>query len=166
MMDKVGWALPLTGGGREDGLNDSGISYFQDDPIKSLTREVIQDTLDAKLNNELPVQIEFQHEKLDKNKIPGVDELTTIFKQATESYESKNNDTYKFFKKAYKALKSDFISVLAIRDRNTTGLTKVKETEHSHFHRLTKTSGDTDKVGMSNGSYGIGKHAPFVKVNI
>lgn len=160
-MSEIGWELPSTNGGREDGLNDSGISYFQANPVKSLTREVIQDSLDARKNTSKPSIVEFKRKDLDKEAIPGIAELTDIFETATQYYKESYNDTYHFFKKGYDALQNKTVSVLAIRDRNTTGLTKVGETKDSHFHRLTKTTGDTAKTGTSNGSFGIGKHAPF-----
>ncbi|MGB6406353.1 MAG: hypothetical protein WBF39_02690 [Planococcus donghaensis] len=160
-MSEIGWELPSTNGGREDGLNDSGISYFQANPVKSLTREVIQDSLDAQKNTSKPSIVEFKRKDLDKEAIPGIAELTDIFKTATQYYKESDNDTYHFFKKGYDALQNKTISVLAIRDRNTSGLTKVGQTTDSHFHRLTKTTGDTAKTGTSNGSFGIGKHAPF-----
>lgn len=160
-MGSIGWELPSTNGGKEDGLNDSGISYFQANPVKSLTREVIQDSLDARENTEKPSIVEFTRKDLDREAIPGIDELTNIFQSATQFYKGNPNETYQFFKKGYTALQNKTVSVLAIRDRNTTGLTKVGETKDSHFHRLTKTTGDTAKTGTSNGSFGIGKHAPF-----
>ncbi|MBT2583158.1 hypothetical protein [Planococcus sp. ISL-109] len=160
-MSEIGWELPSTNGGREDGLNDSGISYFQANPVKSLTREVIQDSLDARKNTDKPAIVEFKRKDLDSSAIPGIAELTDIFETATQYYKESSNDTYLFFKKGYNALQNKTISVLAIRDRNTTGLTKVGQTTDSHFHRLTKTTGDTAKTGTSNGSFGIGKHAPF-----
>lgn len=160
-MNEIGWDFPLTNGGREDGLNDSGISYFQADPVKSLTREVIQDSLDARHSNELPAIVVFEQKKLNKSLIPGIKDLNNIFKSATDFYSDNPNETYKFFKKGYDALQQSTVSVLAIRDRNTTGLTKVGQAKKSHFHRLTKTTGETEKTGNSNGSFGIGKHAPF-----
>ncbi|MFA1643624.1 hypothetical protein AB5N96_12235 [Chryseomicrobium imtechense] len=160
-MGNIGWELPSTNGGREDGLNDSGISYFQANPVKSLTREVIQDSLDARKNADKPSIVEFIRKDLKKDAIPGIDELANIFEEATLYYKESLNETYHFFKKGHEALQKNTVSVLAIRDRNTTGLTGVGKTKDSHFHRLTKTTGDTAKTGTSNGSFGIGKHAPF-----
>ncbi|UZJ78602.1 hypothetical protein [Fictibacillus sp. KU28468] len=157
----IGWEFPSTGGGREDGLNDSGISFFRANPIKSMTREVIQDALDAQYKKGVPVIVKFEEKKIEADKIPGIDELRTIFEKAENHFSSNNNETHKFFKKACEIVNADFISICAIRDRNTSGLTKIMSKEDSHFHRLTKTTGDTGKTGTSNGSYGIGKHAPF-----
>lgn len=160
--NKIGWEFPSTGGGREDGLNDSGISFFNANPIKSMTREVIQDALDANFEKTVAVVVEFEEKKIETRKIPGITELRAIFEQAEKYFSSPiPNETHKFFKKACDIINNDTISVCAIRDRNTTGLTNVMSNKDSHFHRLTKTTGDTKKTGTSNGSYGIGKHAPF-----
>lgn len=157
----IGWDMPLTGGGREDGLNDSGISFFNAEPIKSTAKETTQDTLDARHSKESPALIEYKVEEVPTASIPGIVELRSILAQAHQHFEPKDNETSKFFKKACEIIESDTIKVCAIRDRNTSGLTNVDSTEDSHFHRLTKTTGDTGKTGTSNGSYGIGKHAPF-----
>jgi hypothetical protein len=160
-MEQIGWGFPSTNGGKEDGLNDSGISYFQANPIKSLTREVIQDSLDARESADKPAIVEFVHKHLSKQDIPGIEDLTEIFELATKSYEGISNETFQFFKNGLEALQKKTVSVLAVRDRNTSGLTRVGQTKDSHFHRLTKTTGDTAKTETSSGSYGIGKHAPF-----
>ncbi|MFJ7735616.1 hypothetical protein ACIQ2D_04660 [Lysinibacillus sp. NPDC097287] len=159
--NSVGWEFPSTGGGREDGLNDSGISFFKADPVKSMTREVIQDALDAKFEEDVPVIVEFEEKKIEAKRIPDIDELRTYFKQAENYFAPQKNETHKFFRKALEIINDETISICAIRDRNTIGLTRVLSSEDSHFHRLTKTTGDTGKTGTSNGSYGIGKHAPF-----
>ncbi|ARD57146.1 hypothetical protein [Bacillus safensis] len=160
-MNKIGWGFPSTNGGQESGLNDSGIGYFQENPISSLTREVIQDSLDARLKEEKPAIVKFISRDLDRTAIPDVDELTKVFEFAAKYYQPAENETYNFFKKGCNLLQKNRISILAIRDYNTSGLTGITKTEKSHFHRLTKTTGNTEKTGMSNGSYGIGKHAPF-----
>ena len=36
------WIFPSTGGGEKQGLNNTGIEEFKDDPIKSLAREICQ----------------------------------------------------------------------------------------------------------------------------
>ena len=159
--DTIGWDIPLTNGGREDGLNDSGISFFKKEPLRSLSKETCQDTLDAKHSNDSPAVIEYQVMEVPVEKIPGYEELRAIYQVAESYFIPKKNETHKFFKKAVEVINSDTIKVCAIRDRNTSGLTNVKLSEDSHFHRLVKTTGDTGKTGTSNGSYGIGKHAPY-----
>lgn len=162
MSSKIGWDFPSTNGGKEDGLNDSGIAFFQSNPVKSLTREVIQDSLDARISQDLPADVEFELKFLDKKDIPGIEDLEEIFSQALNYYDTgESNETYEFFIQASEFLKKNKVPVLAIRDRNTSGLTKIDQTKNSHFHRLVKTTGDTGKTGTSHGSYGIGKHAPF-----
>lgn len=164
-MEGVGWGFPLTDGGIEGGHNESGISYFQANPIKSLTREVIQDSLDARKDTDKPVLVKFEQKKLSREAIPEVNELTSIFHKAKKYHEKRSVQTFKFLDKGHNLLLKETVSVLAIRDFNTTGLTKIKE-DDGHFHKLTKTSGDTSKTGTANGSYGIGKHAPFAASNL
>ena len=49
----IKWHFPSTGGGRKAGLNDSGIETFKDKPIRSLAREICQNSLDAAIKGKV-----------------------------------------------------------------------------------------------------------------
>ena len=49
----IKWYFPSTGGGRKAGLNDSGIETFKDKPIRSLAREICQNSLDAAIKGKV-----------------------------------------------------------------------------------------------------------------
>ena len=69
----------------------------------------------------------------------------------------------RFLTEAEKKLAQDEIDFLVISDFNTTGLSGAKagKREKSKWRALTHSNGVTEKAKGSQGSYGIGKNAPF-----
>ena len=47
-------------------IGEAGVETFKGSPLDTLAREICQNSLDAKLNNELPVGVEFEEFKLPK----------------------------------------------------------------------------------------------------
>ena len=72
---KIGWNFPPTNGGREDGFNDAGIATFVGRPLQSLAREIIQNSLDARQDQDIPVHIDFEIIDLTESVDFGRDEL-------------------------------------------------------------------------------------------
>lgn len=54
-----GYYFPLRNGGLKDGINDSGIETFKGKPLYSMTKETIQNSLDAIEDKDKPVVLEF-----------------------------------------------------------------------------------------------------------
>lgn len=159
----VGWDFPSNNNGRMDGLNDSGIHHFTEAPIESMTREVLQDSLDAAINH--PVIVKFELHKLPQQALPAIDELKLIFHKAKDTWFSHDEAT-KFFNDGLDVLNQPTIPVLAIRDFNTTGLENVDQKINGSFASLVKSVGVTFKDASASGSFGIGKHAPFAASSI
>lgn len=58
---KTGYNFPYNNGGIIGGINDSGIETFKGTPIYSITKETIQNALDAKSENSNgPIKVEFK----------------------------------------------------------------------------------------------------------
>lgn len=161
----IGWDFPSNNNGRIDGLNDSGIHHFTEAPIVSMTREVLQDSLDAAITTSSPVIVKFELHKLPQSSLPQIEELKMIFQRAKETWSS-NRDTEQFFEDGLTVLNQEYIPVLAIRDFNTTGLENVDEKINGSFASLVKSVGVTFKDASASGSFGIGKHAPFAASSI
>lgn len=161
---EIGWDFPSNNNGRIDGLNDSGIHHFTEAPIVSMTREVLQDSLDAATSNQ-PVIVKFELHQLPQQALPRVDELKQIFQRGKDTWIS-HGDASKFFEKGLQVLQQQTIPVLAIRDFNTTGLENVDKKINGSFASLVKSVGVTFKDASSSGSFGIGKHAPFAASSI
>ena len=154
-----GYYFPLRNGGLKDGINDSGIETFKGKPLYSMTKETIQNSLDAIEDKDKPVVLEFNIINIDINKIPYVSELKKILKSCY--LEDGNEKTKTFFKESLDIINCNKINILEVADYNTTGLKGATEEDDSPFNDLVKSVGVSNKDSGSGGSFGIGKNAPF-----
>lgn len=156
------WYFPSNDHGENKGINDSGVSTFRGTPLKSLAREICQNSLDAA--TEKTVRIDFSCFDISANNIPDANVLKDTFEKCLAYWNGQKAKTTKdFFKNAHDKISEEKISVLRISDFNTKGLTGSKKTTdiNTDWMRLTKSSGSSDKKGPAGGSFGIGKFAPF-----
>lgn len=156
------WDFPSNNYGQINGIADSGVETFRGTPIRSLAREICQNSLDATLPNEDPVKIVFQTFEIPMANVPGVADLKDSFKRAYDFWGVQNNDNAKkFFSNAISVSNQKTVVCLRISDFNTSGLTGAHEPYNSAWCNLIKSTGASDKGGSSGGSFGIGKFAPF-----
>ncbi|MFS0667986.1 hypothetical protein AB1L12_08685 [Peribacillus frigoritolerans] len=161
ILTKIKWNFPDNNGGSVDGLNDSGVETFKGNVYESLAREIIQNSIDAKLNDDEPVRVVFKTEQISSSKFPARDNYVEIL-ESCKDYWSTNKKTGKHFQQALSILNQETISVLKISDYNTTGLTgSDQDDNNSNWFGLIKSTGNSNKEGGSGGSFGIGKNAPF-----
>lgn len=156
------WNFPSNNYGQIVGIADSGVETFKGTPIKSLAREICQNSLDAALKNGKPTRIEFKTFEIDPHKIPDFNNLEDALKRALDFWllqQSPNAKT--FFKHALDVIHRSTITCLRISDFNTSGLVGSREEYNSPWCNLTKSSGASDKSGSNGGSFGIGKFAPY-----
>ena len=155
------WTFPKADSGQIKGLNDEGIERFKGDPIKSLAREICQNSLDAWDDKTVPVKLEFAEFEAE---FPGKEDyISEIDKMLDYWQPTQQNDkgVITFLKKAKACLESqEHIPYLRISDSNTTGLTGIL-TDGSSWDNLLKRVGASDKPAGDGGSRGIGKAAPF-----
>ena len=156
MASSVGWHFPPTGGGKEDGYNDSGVAHFSGTPLYSLARETIQNSLDARKLEGEPVEVEFELIAVEPEEI-GSTELTSAIRSSIgRAEELPDRDAERALRKALGVLNSDPIHCLRVSDLNTTGLREGK------WRALVKMQGFSQKDDAgAGGSHGIGKYAPF-----
>lgn len=152
------WSFPSNNNGDVNGISNSGIETFQGTPLKSLAREICQNSLDAALDD-TTVTVDFISFGLKKEDIPGAEDLRDAFARALRFWEPKKAQD--FFKAALEVIDSEEIPFLRISDFNTTGLCGSDGEYNTPWCNLTKSSGASDKAGSSGGSFGIGKFAPF-----
>ena len=156
-MESIGWAFPLTGGGREDGYNDPGMAHFDGSPLGSLARETIQNSLDAKDGLADRVEVVFdvvkvQGEKLGQAQL--ADHVRRCLRVVSGGY---NPKAMQELETALELLSIDQITFLRVADYNTLGL------DDARWKALVKSQGLSHKTHRSaGGSHGIGKYAPFV----
>lgn len=154
------WRFPSNDYGENKGINDSGVAMFRGTPLKSLAREICQNSLDAAVGD--TIKIDFDMFVIDSGKLPGRVVLHDTFKRCLEFWGGqKALATKEFFTSAIKEIEKDTCNVLRISDYNTSGLLGSREPINTDWTNLTKSSGASDKKGTAGGSYGIGKFAPF-----
>jgi len=155
------WSFPSNNKGDINGIGNSGVETFQGTPLKSLAREICQNSLDAALEGKT-VEVELMPFALDIGEFPDAESLEKAFRASLDfwSVQSVKKAT-DFFERAIKMLESGSIPFLRISDFNTTGLKGSKSEYNTPWCNLTKSSGASDKAGTSGGSFGIGKFAPY-----
>jgi len=162
----IGWNFPLNNDGENDGLNDAGIETYSGAPIKSLAREVIQNSLDAADDLRTnPVAVNFDLSYFNNNDIPGLNDYKEIL-NACYHFGKNIEKTKRFFENALDVINRKKIPVLRISDFNTTGLTGAGEEGLNNWNNLIKGNGVSNKHVGAGGSFGIGKQAPFACSNL
>ncbi|QCQ04783.1 hypothetical protein FAX13_09215 [Ligilactobacillus animalis] len=139
----------------ESGSN-AALEMFRDNPLDSLTREICQNSLDAKLDENKPVRVTFKILRKETKSIKGIDELRKdIIKKAKKQWPNEDN-TQRMLKRMEKVLNQEYLDILKISDYNTIGLPK------SNWESLINQVGSSvKKDSASAGLFGIGKGAPF-----
>lgn len=159
------WNFPKIDGGQFHGIGDPGIDLFKGDPVKSLTREICQNSIDATANEETPVKVEFKLFTIKTENIPGLEKLKSYFQLANKFCEKQNFEkAINFFKNTIPLLESETIDVLRISDFNTKGLRGISNAQTdftSPWFRLVRSVGSSDKESGAIGAFGSGKMAAF-----
>lgn len=161
------WYFPLSNNGLKRGLKDSGIETFKGQILASLSREIIQNSLDAKKKDDHFVKIEFKYFLLNRHNFP--DKETFVDNLNASLQETKilqDQSSANFFKSAIKQMNDDYIPFVRISDFNTNGLTGSSENGPSDWNNLVRSTGISDKGEEAGGSFGIGKNAPFACSNL
>lgn len=131
-------------------------SKFNINCVASFTREIIQNSLDAK-NNEIlePVKMAFELKSIAAKDIPGLEQLLLVLEQARKNIQHK--ETANKFDRAIEELKKDKIECLKVSDYNTIGMNE------SRWDALLFKEGISDKSNDSSaGRHGVGKKASFL----
>lgn len=169
-MDKtLSWNFVSTGGGDTDGLNNSMIEHFTGNYNYFLAREIIQNSLDAKvkgITSNLPVKVTFKLEYLSKSQFPGCEQLIKTIEAAKQFWKQYHKETIDFLDNAKKCLESNDIPCLRISDFNTTGLNGNDDDMQGGWFNLVRSTGASSKRGGEGGSFGIGKGAPFAASDV
>lgn len=156
------WSFPSNNHGDINGISNSGVETFQGTPLKSLAREICQNSLDAAIDNTV-VEVEFKSFTLETEELPDASSLKKAFVASLDFWSRQSSKKAQdFFERAIKAIEVGTVPFLRVSDFNTSGLLGSKGEYNTPWCNLTKSSGASDKAGTSGGSFGIGKFAPFV----
>ena len=88
-MGNIRWDFPSLGTGNEQGFSNAAIETFKgSELIDNLAREICQNSLDAKLNDTLPVIVRFDLKNYDINKYAALSALKTngLIQMSVPSY--------------------------------------------------------------------------------
>jgi len=155
----IGWYFPKHISQSIEKVDKFIDSKFAIDPWMSFTREVIQNSLDAKIpENDLPVKITFEHKALKLEDIPGAHRLKTIIDLCAKQTTSRQTKTS--YSNAVKILNQPYIDCLKVSDYNTTGIIQGR---NNKWGKLLNDSGSSEKSRPdSAGSHGLGKRTSFM----
>lgn len=154
------WNFPGNNNAEIIGFSNPGVEQFRGTPLKSLTREICQNSLDA--TREWPVKIEFDEFRLPSNQFPDVEGLCDALKGCVDWTDAAVDKTANnFFKTALKTARNQEISCLRISDFNTRGLEGSNGENYTSWVNLVRSSGVSDKAGTAGGAFGIGKYATY-----
>jgi hypothetical protein len=164
------WTFPINNGGQFHGIGDSGIDLFKGDPVKGLTREICQNSIDARADETKAVRVEFKSFEIDTEKFPQRDHLLEYYKKAYKFCTDQGfAKATKYFERTIPILEAPKIQMLRISDFNTSGLVgaDVAATKFTTpWFRLVRSVGSSDKEEGSIGAFGSGKQACFSCSNI
>ena len=159
------WVFPSRGYGALEGYSNPGLEMFKGEPIRAMAREVCQNSLDAKKNNNLPLRIEFERIYMKVSDFPGMDDMRDVLMKCKKFWIQQNDGkTNEFIKNAIDAIAGEKFFVLRISDYNTLGLQGAFDNDEFNPWK-SLVQGDAFSVktsGSAAGSFGIGKAAPFV----
>jgi hypothetical protein len=152
----------LKGGHR--GFNNPELERFKNGRYRSLTREVIQNSLDAVKDRKKPVYVEFRSIKKPVSDIPDVagllNKMTACIPMAKR--DKNRAEAAPWFENACNILSGSTIDVLSMSDFNTKGMRGPCE-YGTPFYAYMKAMGTSEKDDPNAaGSHGIGKRAPLL----
>lgn len=154
------WMFAKSEGGRASGFHDAGVETFKGNFDRYLARELIQNSLDARLDLKKPVRVAFYLAKFKRKEIPDIEGLKTAFERSIE-YWKHDKKAAAFFEQAVRIASSSSIDVLRVSDFNTTGVLGSDTEREKSWFNLIRSAGSSSKGGGEGGSFGIGKNAPF-----
>ena len=167
--ENAGWSFPICDDGLLTGADGAdAASVFRAKPIKAITKEVLQNSLDAvRADYTGPVRVEFAMFHLPATELCGRAHLERVIQLSEEYADPKGNAQKEaFYANARKCIAQDTIPFLRISDYHTTGLTgarananKVEEKKHSKWLHLVRGMGMSNKKDGDTGSHGKGKSA-------
>ena len=157
------WKFQTNASGQLDGWNDNGIQTFRSNALKNLAREIIQNSVDAKLKNEKPAIVKFSLDELPRDAIPDIDELRDRLIEIVDKDAKNEGESHRLeMVEALACSKSAKFLVLSISDENTDGMPGGGTGDTtSAFFRYIKASGSSGGDQNRAGSHGLGKAAPL-----
>jgi len=159
------WFFPKNDGGRDSGFHDAGVETFKGNFDQYLARELIQNSLDARLDLKQPVRVKFEMLKIRRRQIPDIEGLQATYVECGK-YWKDDPKAQSFFEHATKLAAQPQLNALKVSDYNTTGVPGSDDQRTGNWYHLVRSAGSSSKWGGEGGSFGIGKNAPFAASNL
>jgi len=164
MSKEFKWLFVVDPKSSHKAFNNSDLERFKNNRFKSLAREVIQNSIDARRDKTRPVRVEFNTLTKDTSDIP--DRVGLLHKVVacipTAKQDKNRKEAEAWFKEAKKILEGKKLDILQMSDYNTVGIAGPCELGNPFFSYM-KAMGDSVKPdSTAGGSHGIGKRAPLV----
>ena len=160
----IGWNFPSNNDGIAAGANDGAIDAFSGNRLSSVIREVIQNSLDAKKSEGVPVKLHFSEQFIDKDIFSGFSEISKHIQKSCEMAEKQGlTDAIKFYEYSLEQIETaSTVGLFCIHDYSTSGLTGPITEPYGPWFAITKGAGISQKVSVGSlGSFGHGSKAPF-----
>lgn len=151
-------------GGKTENPKDAGIKEFAKHIFESVVREATQNPIDKRLDVNKPVVVKFDFGVINKNQIPGFDELEERWKACYEKW--KDQAQYEIFLKAILDRINSFgetVPYLSISDFNTEGMdfTSNNDIDKTGYGAFSRGNHSFHKSDNAAGSEGQGKAALY-----
>ncbi|MEG0960728.1 MAG: hypothetical protein RSE60_06550 [Erysipelotrichaceae bacterium] len=91
----IQWRFASNDHGENKGINDAGVTTFRGTPLKSLAREICQNSLDAA--NETPVTVDFNVFTIPTETVPGIEAIRDTFQRCFDFWGMQKAITTKEF---------------------------------------------------------------------
>lgn len=151
---------------QEMGPNNAMAQNFKKSPYPSLIRESIQNSLDAVLDSNQPVVMQYQFISMNSSEYPELFSLKDHIQGCLDYYSENGNAKAIYDPMIEKFEDKDFNSQMGyikISDFNTKGMEYEKNKTNSPFYAFVRSTGVSAKDGQSKGgSFGFGKAAYYL----
>jgi len=159
------WYFPIDKSGKYSAFNNHDLERFKKGRYKSLTREVIQNSIDAKdPGNIKPVLVSFELIQLPIEQFPDLDgfkeKIEGCLKMAPR--DGSADAAVPWFEGAKGLLEQANIPVLKMSDFNTLGMAGPCELGKPFFSFIKAMGNPTKLDETAAGGHGIGKRAPLL----
>lgn len=121
-----------------------------------LIRETTQNAIDAHVDGEPPVRVDFELIRFKREDVPALDDFVKTFEDRYHGEKDKLLVTYRPTKES---LERESFWTLRIGDYNTSGLTYECDDVECSWHKLVHAQNSTTKFGNQGGSFGLGRGA-------
>lgn len=148
------WRFAPTGGGAEQG-NSPGMQTFKEDAMAAMVREVLQNSLDQRVDGLPQVTVRFVMRELPPALFGARQLLPHVESSLAEAERDGNEPMIRRLRTAQTALRARKIRVLSMTDSGTIGL------RDERWNNLIFKEGAPNAGANAGGSFGFGKNAPF-----